>query len=118
MQNELVVVAGSDVVGVSLEVESEVVGDVSVVVGSSVMVVIEVSDDGDGHERSGKSSCRFTFAGAPQPVRESPGCLFPASGLVDYCSMKSRARHLNGRGLRQKTEDLHATTTDPGAGPA
>lgn len=83
--------------------ESEVVGDVSVVVGSSVMVVIEVSDDGDGHERSGKSSCRFTFAGAPQPARESPACLFPASGLVDYCSIKRRARLFNGRGLRQKT---------------
>lgn len=36
--------------------ESEEVGDVSVVVGFSVMVVIEVSDDGDEHERSGKSS--------------------------------------------------------------
>jgi hypothetical protein len=57
VQNELLVVVGASVVvGVSLEVESEVVGDVSVVVGSSVMVVIEVSDDGDGHERSGKSS--------------------------------------------------------------
>jgi len=57
VQNELLVVVGASVVvGVSLEVESDVVGDVSVVVGSSVMVVIEVSDDGDGQERSGKSS--------------------------------------------------------------
>lgn len=59
MQNELLVVVGASVVvDVSLEVESEVVGAVSVVVvvGSSVMVVIEVSDDGDGQERSGKSS--------------------------------------------------------------
>lgn len=52
------------------------------VVDSSVMVVIEVSDEGDGHERSGKSSWRFTFAGAPQPERESPGCLFPANLLM------------------------------------
>lgn len=56
MQNELVVVAGSVVVDVSLEVESVDVCDVSVVVDSNVMVVIEVSDEGEGHERSGKSS--------------------------------------------------------------
>ena len=56
MQNELLVVAGASVVvGVSLEVELEVVDDVSVDVELIVMVVIEVPE-GDGHERSGKSS--------------------------------------------------------------
>ena len=56
VQNELVVVAGSVVVDISLEMESVDVCDVSVVDDSSVMVVIEVSDEGDGHERSGKPS--------------------------------------------------------------
>jgi hypothetical protein len=93
VQNELLVVVGASVVvGVSIEVVSEVVGDVS-------MVVIEVSEVGDGQERSGKSSCRFTFAGAPQPVRESPGCLFPMNGLVDCCSNGHRARLSNGHDL-------------------
>lgn len=57
MQNELLVVVGASVVvGVSIEVVSEVVGDASMVVSSSVIVVIEVSEVGDGQERSGKSS--------------------------------------------------------------
>ena len=56
VQNELVVVAGSVVVDISLEMEFVDVCDVSVVDDSSVMVVIEVSDEGDGHERSGKPS--------------------------------------------------------------
>lgn len=57
MQNELLVVVGASVVvGVSIEVVSEVVGDASVVVGSSDIVVIEVSEVGEGQERSGKSS--------------------------------------------------------------
>ena len=56
MQNELLVDAGASlVVGVSLEVSLEVVDDVSVDVKLIVMVVIEVPE-GDGHERSGKSS--------------------------------------------------------------
>lgn len=75
------VVGASVVVGVSLVV-SEVVDDVSVDVELMVIVVIDVPDEGDGHERSGKSSCRFIFAGAPQPSRELPGCLFPANVLV------------------------------------
>lgn len=78
----LVVVAASVVVGVSTVVESVVVGDASVVVGSMVMVVMEVSAEGDGHERSGRSSCRFTLAAAPQPSRALPGCLFPTDVLV------------------------------------
>jgi hypothetical protein len=47
------------------------------VVGSTVIVVIEVPEsEAEGHERSGRSSCRFTFeAGAPQPARALPGCL-------------------------------------------
>ena len=56
VQNGLVVVAGSVIVDISLEMESVDVCDVSVVDDSSVMVVIEVSDEGDGHERSGKPS--------------------------------------------------------------
>lgn len=78
----LVVVAASVVVGVSTVVESVVVGVISVVVGSIVIVVMEVSSVGDGHERSGKSSCRFTLAAAPQPSRALPGCLFPTYLLV------------------------------------
>ena len=81
MQNELLVVAGASVVvGVSLEVELEVVDDMSVDVELIVMVVIEVPE-GDGHERSGKSSWRFTFGGAPQPAMKLPGCLFPAKSI-------------------------------------
>lgn len=86
MQNELLIDAGASVVvGVSLEVNVEVVDDVSVDVELIVMVVIDVPE-GDGHERSGKSFCRFTFCGASQPARELPGCLFPAKALVFCCS--------------------------------
>jgi hypothetical protein len=59
VQKELLVEVGAVVVGVSLvvevEVEVEVDDEVSVVVGVIVMVVIDVPE-GDGHERSGKSS--------------------------------------------------------------
>jgi hypothetical protein len=54
----------------------------SVAVELIVMVVMEVSAEGDGHDSSGKSSWRFTFAAAPQPSRALPGCLFPLKVLV------------------------------------
>jgi hypothetical protein len=89
----LVVVVASVVVGVSLVAQSEVVDDVSVVVGSSVMVVMEVPAEDDGHERSGKSSWRLTFATAtPQPLREF--CLFPVMVLV--FKLSSSESELNG----------------------
>jgi hypothetical protein len=55
VQNEVLVVVGAVVVGVSLAVDVEVDDDVSVDVELIVMVVMEVPE-GDGHERSGKSS--------------------------------------------------------------
>jgi hypothetical protein len=98
----LVVVVASVVVGVSLEAESEVVDDVSVVVGSSVMVVMEVPAEGDGHERSGQSSWRLTFAAAtPQPLREL--CLFPVTKLVfELSSPESEPNDSTKNGLATK----------------
>jgi len=103
VQNELLVVVGASVVvGVSLEVELEVADDVSVDVEVIVMVVIEIPD-GDGHERSGKSSWRFTFAGAPQPSRELPGCLFPANALVVVVPNETRHESRRSRSSRRVT---------------
>lgn len=77
MQNDSLVVFGACVIeGDSIVDEVLDVEDVEVM----VMVVMDVSDDScAGQERSVRSSCRFTLlAGAPQPARALPGCLFPA----------------------------------------
>jgi hypothetical protein len=81
----LVVEGGGDVGVVSLLIV--VVEEVSeLVVELIVIVVIDVSDaEADGQERSGRSSCRFTFEeGAPQPARELPGCLFPEQDVLGF----------------------------------
>lgn len=108
--DELVdVVVGEVVEGVSLEVVLVVVGSVSIGVELIVMVVMEVSIDvvGDGHDRSGRLlllSCRLNFAGAPQPSRASPGCLFPAE--LSVCSHRLTSREQltsNHNGARVRT---------------
>lgn len=85
VQKEPLVVEGGGVVEVVslLVVVVEVEEASELVVGSIVIVVIDVSDAvADGQERSGRSSCRFIFeAGAPQPARALPGCLFQATTI-------------------------------------
>jgi hypothetical protein len=89
VQKEPLVVGGGGVVVelVSLLVVV-VVGVVELVVESIfiVIVVIDVSgSEAEGQERSGRSSCRFTFeAGAPQPARALPGCLFPVEEVLGF----------------------------------
>ena len=85
VQKEPLVVEGGGVVEVVslLVVVVEVEEASELVVGSIVIVVIDVSDAvADGQERSGRSSCRFIFeAGAPQPAKALPGCLFQATTI-------------------------------------
>ena len=84
VQKEPLVVEGGGVVEVVSLLVVVVIEEASeLVVGSIVMVVIDVSDAvADGQERSGRSSCRFIFdAGAPQPAKALPGCLFQATTI-------------------------------------
>jgi hypothetical protein len=91
VQKEPLVVEGGAVVVVELSLLVVGVGGgveetSELVVESIAIVVIDVSEsEAEGQERSGRSSCRFTFeAGAPQPVRALPGCLFPMEEVLDF----------------------------------
>ena len=85
VQKEPLVVEGGGVVEVVSLLVVVVEEASELVVGSIVIVVIDVSDAvADGQERSGRSSCRFIFeAGAPQPARALPGCLFPVEEVLE-----------------------------------
>lgn len=85
VQKEPLEVEGGAVVVELVSLLAVVVGEISeLVVELIVIVVNDVSEtEAEGHERSGRSSCRFIFeAGTLQPARALPGCLFPVGEVL------------------------------------